>query len=250
MPQDGVLVVLKQTLGLPEAFPDFGLRGGRDRPARGGSVRFAVGTGDTRGSYIMIEMIGYLGSALVVASMLMSSVVKLRVINTIGSGIFAAYALIIHSYPTALMNVCLVGINIYNLVKLNRKDQSYDLVEGAQGEALLRYLLDYYGKDIRTYFPGFSPDSGADRAYIVCCGGTPAGVLLGRDSGQGTLQVLLDYSTPTYRDCSIGAYLYARLPSKGFRTLVFTGEETPAHAAYLTKMGFVKRDGAYVKELG
>ena len=45
----------------------------------------------------MIEMLGYLGSALVVASMLMSSVVKLRVINTIGSGIFAVYALIIHS---------------------------------------------------------------------------------------------------------------------------------------------------------
>ena len=43
----------------------------------------------------MIEMVGYLGSALVVASMLMSSVIKLRVINTVGSGIFAAYALMI-----------------------------------------------------------------------------------------------------------------------------------------------------------
>lgn len=41
----------------------------------------------------MVEMIGYLGSILVVVSMLMSSVVKLRVINTIGDGIFAAYAL-------------------------------------------------------------------------------------------------------------------------------------------------------------
>lgn len=81
----------------------------------------------------MIEMIGYLGSALVVASMLMSSVVKLRIINTIGSGIFAAYALMIHSYPTALMNVFLVGINVYNLVKLSQKDRSYDLVEGTWG---------------------------------------------------------------------------------------------------------------------
>ena len=70
------------------------------------------------GDNAMIELIGYLGSALVVVSMLMSSVVKLRVINTIGSGIFAAYALMIHSYPTALMNICLVGINIYNLLKL------------------------------------------------------------------------------------------------------------------------------------
>ena len=37
----------------------------------------------------MVEMIGYLGSILVVVSMLMSSVVRLRIINTIGSGIFA-----------------------------------------------------------------------------------------------------------------------------------------------------------------
>ena len=116
----------------------------------------------------MIEMIGYLGSALVVASMLMSSVVKLRVINTIGSGIFAAYAVIIHSYPTALMNVCLVGINVYNLIKLTQKNQSYDLVEGTQGEGLLRYLLDYYRQDIQSYFPDFSADTPADLACIVC----------------------------------------------------------------------------------
>lgn len=88
-------------------------------------------------------------------------------------------------------------------------------MEGAQGEGLLRYLLDYYREDIQTYFPNFSADSGADRVYIVRCNGNPAGVLLGNDNGQGTLQVLLDYSTPTYRDCSVGAYLYSKLPSKG-----------------------------------
>lgn len=197
----------------------------------------------------MIEMVGYLGSALVVASMLMSSVVKLRVINTLGSGIFAVYALIIHSYPTALMNVCLVGINVYNLVRLNQRDRSYDLVEGARGEGLLRYLLDYYRADIQTYFPDFSPDSPADRVYIVCHRGNPAGVLLANDSGEGELQVLLDYSTPTYRDCSIGTYLYSRLPSRGIHTLVFPGQASQAHAAYLTKMGFTQQDGAYIKAL-
>lgn len=197
----------------------------------------------------MIEMIGYLGSALVVASMLMSSVVKLRVINTIGSGIFAAYALIIHSYPTALMNICLVCINLYNLIKLSRKDQSYDLVECTPEDGLVRYLLKFYGEDIQAYFPDFLPDAPAGQAYIVCCNGNPAGVLLGNDSGQGTLQVLLDYSTPTYRDCSIGTYLYSKLPSMGVRTLVFGGAESQAHAAYLTKMGFVKKDGAYIKSL-
>ena len=198
----------------------------------------------------MIEIIGYLGSALVVASMLMSSVVKLRVINTIGSGIFAAYALMIHSYPTALMNVCLVGINIYNLIKLTQKEQNYDLIDAAQGEGLLRYLLDHYREDIQAYFPSFSAGSAADRVYVVCCSGNPAGVLLGTDRGQGTLQVLLDYSTPTYRDCSIGTYLYSMLPSRGIHTLVFSEQESPAHASYLRKMGFRKENGAYIKKLG
>lgn len=197
----------------------------------------------------MIELIGYLGSALVVVSMLMSSVVKLRIINTIGSGIFAGYALVIHSYPTALMNVCLVGINVWNLLKLRQKEQSYDLVESAQGDGLLAYLLDYYREDIRTYFPGFSSGGGTNRAYIVCHKGNPAGVLLGTDSGQGTLQVVLDYSTPTYRDCSIGTYLYSKLPSKGIHTLVFAEAESQAHTAYLTKMGFIKENGVYTKKL-
>ncbi|MBQ5897462.1 MAG: hypothetical protein IIW81_03245 [Oscillospiraceae bacterium] len=40
----------------------------------------------------IIELIGYLGSILVLVSMLMSSVVKLRIINTVGSIIFTFYA--------------------------------------------------------------------------------------------------------------------------------------------------------------
>lgn len=168
----------------------------------------------------MVEMIGYLGSILVVVSMLMSSVVKLRVINTIGSGIFAAYALMIHSYPTALMNACLVGINLYNLARLNQKDRAYNLAEAAAGDGLLSCLLDHYREDILTYFPGFTGAGEGERAYVVFCGGDPAGVLLGTEAEQGTLKVTLDYSTPTYRDCSIGTYLYGKLPSKGVHTLV------------------------------
>ena len=177
-------------------------------------------------------MIGYLGSALAVVSMLMPPVIRLRVLNTTGSGIFAAYALMIHFCPTAMMNGLLLGINVYNLIKLTQKDRSYDLVEGAQGEGLLRYLLDYYREGIRAYFPDFLADSGAARVYIVCCNGNPAGVLLVTGGGQGTLQVLLDYSTPTCRDCSIGAYLYSKLPSKRIHTLAFAGKGTQTHAEY------------------
>ena len=74
---------------------------------------------------MIIETIGYVGSALVLISFLMASVVKLRVVNSIGSTIFAIYALIIRSYPTAVMNFCLVCINLRFLWKLRRRDPSY-----------------------------------------------------------------------------------------------------------------------------
>ena len=54
---------------------------------------------------LILELIGYTGSLLVIVSMLMTSVVKLRVINTIGSVIFCGYALAIHSYQIGRAHV-------------------------------------------------------------------------------------------------------------------------------------------------
>ena len=41
-----------------------------------------------------LELVGYLGSFLVLVSMLMTSVVRLRVINLIGSAVFTVYAIL------------------------------------------------------------------------------------------------------------------------------------------------------------
>ncbi len=198
----------------------------------------------------LIELVGYLGSMLVVVSMLMSSVVKLRVINTVGSVIFASYALIIQSYPTAFMNFFLVAVNIYNLVKLSKKEQYYDLIDGRSNDGLLNYLLDYYNEDIRKFFPDFirNPDA-LHEAYIVCCNGNPAGILLGKNNGKGALDIVLDYSVPAYRDCSVGAYLYSKLPEKGIHMLMCSDHVSETHNSYLDKMGFEKEKRVYVKKL-
>ncbi len=199
----------------------------------------------------MIELFGYLGSALVVVSMLMASVVKLRVINMIGSIISGTYALIIGSFPLALMNFSLIAINAYNLIRLLKSDKQYDLVDGMKEDGLLDYFLRYYGEDIKKYFPDFLGDmTEADKAYVVCCNGNPAGVLLGKQTADGELNVAIDYSTPAYRDCSIGTYLYSKLPSQGIRTLTYSGKEAEKHVSYLMKMGFVRENGAFVKKLG
>lgn len=72
---------------------------------------------------MLIELMGYLGSALVVISMLMTSANRLRIINATGAGIFTLYAWMIHSYPTALMNFAIVLIDIYNLFRLHKTKQ-------------------------------------------------------------------------------------------------------------------------------
>lgn len=198
-----------------------------------------------------VEAFGYLGSLLVVVSMLMSSVIRLRIINMIGSVIFAIYALIIKSYPTALMNFFLVGINIYHLMRLRNTEKHYDLIEDSADGGYFNYLLRFYREDIANFFPDFSAknlNAGNNRVFVVCCDQEAAGVLAGTQDKE-KLEVLLDYSTPVYRDCSVGAYLYGRLPEYGIRDLTYRGNNAE-HLAYLTKMGFEKtEDGTFHKAL-
>lgn len=196
-----------------------------------------------------IEMIGYLGSALVLVSFLMSSVVKLRVINAVGGTIFTIYALIIHSYPTAIMNVCLVTINIYYLIRLSKNDRRYELVEGKPSDAFVHYVLQQYKADIAECFPKWDGQiTGVNRAFFVYHEATFAGILLGRQKENRELKVLLDYSTPQYRDCSVGKYLYSRLSKHDIQKLTACAM-TEKHAKYLRKMGFSEESGVWRKEV-
>ena len=194
----------------------------------------------------IIEAVGYLGSALVLVSFLMSSVVKLRVVNTAGSLIFALYALIIHSYPTALMNVCLVLINLHFLWKLRRDDPSYRLVELSPGEGYVRDFLQRNAADLSACFPGRSwREEELNRAVLVCHGSFSAGLLLGTER-DGTLDVALDYTTPAYRDCSVGSFLLENLA--GVKRVRYACAEA-SHIPYLQKLGYREQNGVWEKTL-
>lgn len=199
---------------------------------------------------VLIELFGYLGSILVVISMLMTNVKRLRLLNMTGSVIFAIYALIIRSYPTAFMNFCLVAINVYRIYQLSRTEKHFDLIESDGSSGVIRYLLNHYHDDIAHFFPDLDPKNGIDcqTAYLVTCDATPAGLLLGNRTAADTIDVLLDYTTPAYRDCSVGAFLYEKLARLGLKRLVFRGSSVD-HEAYLKKMGFTTTAEGYVKTL-
>ena len=199
---------------------------------------------------VLLELYGYLGSCLVVVSMLMASVVKLRVINTVGSIISGSYALIIGSFPLALMNICLIIINVYNLYKLLKTKQQFEIVKTNGADGYVKYFLNRYKDDIETFFPGFeAKNSENELVFVTCCNGNPAGILLGNDLDNGVIDVIVDYSVPAYRDCSVGTYLYGNLGKLGIKKLMFTQNKAEAHTSYLTKMGFQEVEGEYVKDI-
>lgn len=199
---------------------------------------------------LALELFGYLGSFLVLVSMLMTSVVRLRVINLIGSAIFATYAILIRSYPTALLNGCLVCVNLYHLFKLRRASgKSYVIQPLGVGEGFAVWFIGKYRQDIARYFPDLTAES-AERSegWAVFFDDQAAGLLLGRRDGNH-FDAILDYTSPAFRDCSVGAYLYAQLPALGVTRLSCPGGG-PEHTRYLEKMGFSRLDdGRYVREL-
>ncbi len=193
---------------------------------------------------MIIEGIGYLGSALVLVSFLMTSVVRLRIVNTVGSVIFCVYAFIIRSYPTAVMNLVLVLINLHFLWKVSRGAKDYDLLAIRPDGELLKHLTERFGEDILRFFPGTDLTfPGADTAYVVLCEEAPAGFLVGRRE-EKSLHLLLDYSLPKYRDYSIGRFLKNAMPGEGFDCLRFEGADEH-HLAYLKKTGFVRTDSGW-----
>ena len=194
----------------------------------------------------IIELIGYTGSILVVVSMLMTSVSKLRVVNTLGSIIFAIYALIIKSYPTAGLQVALIVINAVKLYKLSKNKSPYTITELKKDDSYIQFFTDFYKKDISHYFPNAIDNFG--KAYIIRCGNTPAGLLLAHEETAGALEIDLDYTTPSYRDCSVGKFLYQQLAKSGVKQLSIKNN-IPEHTLYLKRMGFISQGERFVKAL-
>ena len=67
-----------------------------------------------------IEILGYMGTALVVASFLGTSMVRLRLLNFIGAAVITIYSLLISAWPMVLLNTLLAVINGYHYFRLIR----------------------------------------------------------------------------------------------------------------------------------
>lgn len=67
-----------------------------------------------------LEIFGWVGSLMVVASLVLSNQLRFRWYNMIGSFIAAAYNAIFSIWPFVVMNGAIVLIDLYWIIRLNR----------------------------------------------------------------------------------------------------------------------------------
>ena len=206
----------------------------------------------------VLEIIGWLGSAVLVTSLLQTRVMRFRVLNTISCAVLVGYNAMVGVWPMVAMNIVLVGINLWVIARLVRQrhdERAYDVVAIGTDEPYLRRLLDRHRTDIDTFNPDLPADvaASAEHAFLVSTGDQLVGVVLSR-AGQSPdeQQVVLDYVLPPYRDFTPGEFVFR--PDGPFAGLgtrrVVASPGMAASEKYLRVVGFAPEGGRQVLALG
>jgi hypothetical protein len=191
----------------------------------------------------MVELVGYLGSALVVMSLLMTRILRLRVIGLLGATTFVIYGLLIGSLPIVITNATIMVINITFLWRATRVTEWFHLLEVQPTSSYLGDFLRFYRDDIAESQPEWTGDvHDGDITLFVLRDMQPAMAIVGSIGG-ATMDLRLDYAIPRFRDYRMGRFLYDSSADffldRGITTIVSSGQ-TKAHAGYLRKMGFTE----------
>ena len=190
----------------------------------------------------LLEWLGYLASLIVLVSLLMTSIIKLRWINLLGSSIFSLYGFLIGALPVGFMNLGICIINIYYLVRIYRSKEYFKILPIEGNSSYFNYYLDFYRSEIEKFADTsqYNIDD-FDVHFYILRNLKPAGVFIASKYDKNTLKVELDFVIPEYRDFKIGNYIYENrkdyfIDRDYSRFICFSSNND--HIKYLKKMGF------------
>lgn len=188
-----------------------------------------------------LQFLGYAASALIVTSMLMRSIVRLRLFNLAGAATFSIYGFLIGAYPVGILNLLTTTINIIQLIRLRRRREIFRILEISPDSPYLQYFLDFQAEDIRRFFPTFAYERHENGIVLLVLRDlVPAGMVLARVEG-ATLRIDLDYVVPQYRDLKVGRFLFideAELFRRRGITEILSPADAEEHEKYLRRIGF------------
>ncbi len=193
------------------------------------------------------EAIGWIGSALIVVSLMQARVLRFRWMNFTGSVIATVYNTIFGIWPFVAMNAAIVIINGYWLFRLYRERHDpgvYKVIPLDPEDPFLQHFLAEHARDIATQRPDFAASAmnrdGRRSTYLVTRGDEAVGVVALRHEADGVGLVELDWVKPRFRDFTPGEFVYHRsdaLTAAGFRRIeIETREELDRE--YLRNVGF------------
>lgn len=197
-------------------------------------------------SFDWIEWFGYLSSLIVLISLTMTSIMKLRVINLIGCLAFATFAYLINSLPTMFMNLGIAMINVFYIWKMYFHEEKFKLISAMPKTEYFEHFVSTNIDEIKSIV-ALEDLRSANTVFYMLRDNSIAGALIGNKDEQGVLTIMLDFVTLEYRDFKLANYFYGthteELLQRGVNTLVTTAV-TNEHKTYLTKVGFEVIDGA------
>jgi hypothetical protein len=156
-----------------------------------------------------LELLGYAGSLLIAVSLMMTSVLRLRVINLVGAAAFSTYGVVIGAVPVAVLNGFIVLINIWHIARMMRATEYFQLLALRPDSDYLRNFLNFYRAEIERVLPGFAYQPRAQQLTLfILRDCNPVGVFIADESEPGTLRVRLDFVVPRYRDLKLGRFLF------------------------------------------
>jgi len=119
-------------------------------------------------SQAIFELIGYSASLLIAISLIMKSLIRLRIINGIGAFVFVVYGILIKAYPIAILNGLIVIIDSFYLIKMLKRSDYFTLMVVTPSSTYLRFFLDFHNDDIRKFFPRFDYETNPkDLIYFI-----------------------------------------------------------------------------------
>ncbi|MBQ7780216.1 MAG: hypothetical protein IJ404_06945 [Clostridia bacterium] len=148
---------------------------------------------------IYLEIFGYIGTALVLLSMMMTKLSMLRVFNICGSVISATYSYLSGAMPVALLNVGLIAINLTQLIIDKKRKKQFSVIRIKVNDESLKNFLCEHRDDMGKRFPERSLNIGEESViYMVYSAKEPIGVFVGTEEN-GDLCISFGYAVSKYK---------------------------------------------------
>ena len=197
---------------------------------------------------LLKELIGYAASLIILVSLLMTNVFRLRLINGVGSVLFAAYGWLIGSWPVCLINLVIAGIDAWYLLEILTSSAYFELAPASSGgpEDLKRIFL-FHERELQKYAPGLTLEDLQEACTcLIFRNMLPVGVFSIRQEGEDA-HIIIDFLIAEYRDFKAGRFLYRTkrmfFKERGIKRFHAVARH-PSQPKYYLKNGFTRNPDA------